>query len=99
MAHEIALSHHEKWDGTGYGNGLVGLEIPLSARIVAIADVFDALCTARSYKPAWRFEDAFDEILSQSSHHFDPNCVAAFEASRPQIENVYAGHDQSDTAA
>jgi putative two-component system response regulator len=99
MAHEIALSHHEKWDGTGYGNGLSGQDIPLSARIVAIADVFDALCSARSYKPAWRFEDAFDEILKQSGHHFDPSCVAAFEAAREQIRKVYTDNQQSNNAA
>ncbi|MCW1951419.1 MAG: response regulator [Octadecabacter sp.] len=99
MAHEIALSHHEKWDGSGYGNGLSGQDIPLSARIVAIADVFDALCSARSYKPAWQFEDAFDEILRQSGHHFDPTCVAAFESARDQISKVYAGNRQSNNAA
>ena len=99
MAHEIALSHHEKWDGTGYGHGLSGQDIPLSARIVAVADVFDALCSARSYKPAWTFEDAFDEILRQSGHHFDPSCVAAFEAARVAIRNVYVDAQQSNDAA
>ncbi len=99
MAHEIALSHHEKWDGTGYGNGLSGQDIPLSARIVAVADVFDALCRARSYKPAWRFEDAFDEIVRQSGHHFDPSCVSAFQAARAQIRKVYAYSQHSGSVA
>lgn len=99
MAHEIALYHHEKWDGTGYGFGLSGTDIPLSGRITAIADVFDALCTARCYKPAWSFGDAYDEILRQSSKHFDPNCVAAFSAAREEIQKTYATLNESHDAA
>jgi putative two-component system response regulator len=95
MAHEIALYHHEKWDGSGYGHGLSGEDIPLSARIVAIADVFDALCTERSYKPAWDFDDARNEILRQSGHHFDPSCVDAFVAVSDQIRMAYQENDSA----
>ena len=78
VAQRIAESHHEKWDGTGYPRGLSGSSIPLEARIVAIADVFDALCSKRAYKPAWPLADAFREIVNSSGTHFDPACVAAF---------------------
>lgn len=99
MAHEIALYHHEKWDGTGYGHGLSGEDIPLSARIVAIADVCDALCTKRSYKPAWDFDDALNEIVRQSGHHFDPRCVEAFVAVSDQVRTAYqANGDAQDVA-
>ncbi|GAC1431010.1 MAG: response regulator [Chloroflexota bacterium] len=77
-AEEIALSHHERWDGTGYPRGLVGEEIPLSGRIVAVADVFDALTHARPYKGAWPAPDALAEIERLSGTHFDPRVVAAF---------------------
>ena len=78
MAAEIALCHHEKWDGSGYPNGLKGADIPESARIVAIADVFDALTMKRPYKKAWANEEAFDYILKESGKHFDPNLVDVF---------------------
>ncbi|SMY10009.1 Cyclic di-GMP phosphodiesterase response regulator RpfG [Flavimaricola marinus] len=90
MAHEIALFHHEKWDGSGYGHGLSGEEIPLSGRIVAVADVFDALCSERIYKPAWPFEEARAEIARQSGKHFDPKCVAAFDAGIAEIRKAYS---------
>jgi putative two-component system response regulator len=79
-AHEIALNHHERWDGTGYTNGLTGEAIPLNARIAAVADVFDALTMVRPYKHAWRTEDAHREIVSQSGRHFEPAIVTAFDA-------------------
>lgn len=78
MAAEIALYHHEKWDGSGYPHGLTGEHIPLSARIVAIADVFDALTMKRPYKDAWPIERAVELIKSESGRHFDPNLVSAF---------------------
>ena len=84
----IALSHHERWDGTGYPDRLSGKDIPIEARIVAIADVFDALCSARPYKQAWPIAKARAEIVGLSGSHFDPACVAAFEAEWPQIEAV-----------
>lgn len=78
IAAEIALTHHERWDGTGYPRGLKGEEIPRSGRIVAVADVFDALTSARSYKPAWPLERARAHLEAESGRHFDPACVAAF---------------------
>jgi putative two-component system response regulator len=78
MAAQIAHCHHEKFDGSGYPNGLIGLAIPLVARIVAVADVFDALTCARPYKPAWPLEQARDFLVSASGSHFDPACVRAF---------------------
>ena len=80
MAEKIALTHHEKWDGTGYGMGLAGEEIPLPGRIVAVADVFDALTHDRPYKQAWPTEKAVEEIRSQAGQHFDPQVVDAFLA-------------------
>jgi putative two-component system response regulator len=88
-AYEIALYHHEKWDGTGYGQGVSGTNIPLSARIAALADVFDALCSKRSYKEAWPFEKAVQEVRSQSRKHFDPSCVEAFDAGLEDIRELY----------
>lgn len=78
----VAMTHHEKWDGSGYPNGLVGAEIPLVGRIVAIADVFDALTSKRPYKPAWDIERAIELITEQSGKHFDPELVSCF------IENL-----------
>ncbi|MFN4249985.1 HD domain-containing phosphohydrolase [Deinococcus sp.] len=76
MAEEIARSHHERWDGSGYPNGLAGNDIPLTGRIVAIADVFDALIQARPYKAAWTTAEALREIQAQAGRHFDPGLVA-----------------------
>ena len=75
---EIALTHHEKFDGSGYPNGLKGEEIPIFARIVAVADVFDALTSDRPYKKAWDSKDAIELIKKNSGSHFDPECVEAF---------------------
>jgi putative two-component system response regulator len=77
MAEEIALTHHERWDGKGYPSGLAGEEIPLSGRIVAVADVFDALVHERPYKRAWTPEEAVAEIAAQSGKQFDPKVVSA----------------------
>jgi len=78
MAQQIALTHHERWDGTGYPNGLKGEEIPLSGRIVAVADVYDALTSKRVYKPAFSHETARSIVLEGSGNHFDPRVVQAF---------------------
>jgi putative two-component system response regulator len=78
LAEQIAIAHHESWDGSGYPHGLHGEEIPVAARIVSVADVFDALTHARSYKSAWRIEDALAEIVHQSGTKFDPAVVEAF---------------------
>ena len=79
MGAVIALGHHERYDGSGYPQGLAGEDIPLPARIVAVADVFDALTSNRPYKRAWSFQDALHYIQSESGQHFDPACVRAFE--------------------
>jgi putative two-component system response regulator len=78
MAEVIALTHHERWDGSGYPQGLRGEEIPLESRILAVADVFDALTHERPYKEAWTPEAAVEEIKSQSGKQFDPQVVEAF---------------------
>ncbi|PWE53028.1 two-component system response regulator [Metarhizobium album] len=85
VACAIAGGHHEKWDGSGYPNGLVGDSIPQEARVVAIADVFEALCSERPYKKAWSLEAAYNEIVACSGTHFDPECVAAFSRQWRQI--------------
>ncbi|ENO85702.1 response regulator [Thauera linaloolentis] len=77
MAATIALNHHEKWDGSGYPNGLAGENIPHVARVIAIADVFDALTSVRPYKPAWPVDDALALISRESGKHFDPELVDA----------------------
>lgn len=81
----IAHSHHERWDGTGYPDKLSGETIPIEGRIVAVADVFDALCSERPYKAAWPIEKAYEQIVSLSGTHFDPACVAAFKSKWPRI--------------
>ncbi len=86
----IALNHHERVDGKGYPNGLKGNEIPLIARVVAVADVFDALVSARPYKVAWNFKDAIEYIQQQSGSHFDPDCVDAFIKSLDRIKVIQA---------
>jgi putative two-component system response regulator len=78
MAQQIAISHHEKWDGSGYPNGLAGEAIPQAGRIAALADVFDALTSARPYKKAWTVEAAVGLIKENSGTHFDPNLVDVF---------------------
>ncbi len=75
---EIALGHHERFDGSGYPSGRRGEEIPQAARIVAVADVFDALTSERPYKPAWPIKDAVDYFNEQKGSHFDPKCIEAF---------------------
>ena len=78
MGAVIALNHHEKYDGSGYPAGLRGQEIPLVARIVAVADVFDALVSERPYKKSWSQDEALNYIREQAGKHFDPQCVEAF---------------------
>lgn len=86
---EIAEGHHEKWNGSGYPHGWKAEEIPLSARIVAVADVFDALTSKRPYKDAWPVEKALNLLTEESGKHFDPEVVAAFQRSLPRILQVY----------
>tara|TARA_R110001592_G_scaffold113940_14_gene313313 strand:- start:452 stop:1480 length:1029 start_codon:yes stop_codon:yes gene_type:complete len=85
MALSIALTHHEKWDGSGYPNHLKGQEIPLVGRIVAIADVFDALTSERPYKEAWPVDKAIAHMNSVSGSHFDPDLIKLFNAVLPDI--------------
>ncbi len=89
MAKEIALSHHEKWNGTGYPFQLEKEMIPLAARIVTIADVYDALRMERSYKPALSHETAKQKILEQSGSHFDPRLVEVFKTIAEDFERIY----------
>jgi HD-GYP domain-containing protein (c-di-GMP phosphodiesterase class II) len=77
-ASEISGGHHERWDGTGYPRGIRGEDTPLAARIMSLADVYDALVSKRVYKAAWSHEDACKEIISKSGTHFDPQVVQAF---------------------
>lgn len=85
MARDIARCHHEKFDGSGYPNGLAGEDIPLCARIVALADVYDALTTRRVYKPAFSREKAVAIIREGRGRHFDPDIVDAFEANEERF--------------
>ncbi|MDD2883949.1 MAG: response regulator [Dechloromonas sp.] len=85
---EIALSHHEKYDGSGYPKGLKGQQIPLFGRIVAVADVFDALTSSRPYKRAWTVEEACKMLEDGRGTHFDPLCVEAFFAGWDQVLEI-----------
>ena len=87
-AHTIALTHHEKWDGSGYPRGLKGEEIPIEGRIVAVADVFDALTSERPYKPAWTVEAAIELLQRESGKHFDPQVVEAFLTRLPEMIEI-----------
>ena len=94
---DIALSHHEKWDGSGYPAGLAGEDIPLFGRICALADVFDALTSARPYKEAWPLEKALDFIKENAGSQFDPNLVEAFLDNLPEIlsiKSIYSGEGE-----
>ncbi|MFK5913954.1 MAG: response regulator [Woeseiaceae bacterium] len=88
LAAEVAQNHHEKWDGSGYPKGLAGEDIPLSGRIVAIADVFDALTTERPYKKAWPVEEAVEFLKGQKGKHFEPRLVDLFIDILPDILKV-----------
>ena len=89
---EIALAHHEKYDGSGYPYSLKGTDIPLAARIVAIADVFDALTSVRPYKEAWSIDKALDYVRDESGKHFDPELVTAMLEMRSLLEKIHAEH-------
>ena len=89
MGGEIARSHHERWDGTGYPDGLSGDAIPLSARIVAVADVYDALRSRRPYKEPFSHEKAMSIVLEGRGGHFDPKVVDAFVACAALLEDTF----------
>lgn len=88
LARVVAMRHHEKWDGTGYPGGLKGTDIPIEARIVALADVFDALLSVRPYKPAWSLDDTMKYIFAQRGQHFDPQIMDAFVQVLPECLRV-----------
>ncbi|WP_458576301.1 HD domain-containing phosphohydrolase [Aliamphritea spongicola] len=87
-AREISLTHHEKWDGSGYPNGLRGTDIPVSGRLMALADVYDALISERVYKPAFSHEKAKQIILEGNGSHFDPDVIDAFLAAEQQFIEI-----------
>ena len=92
MGAVIALRHQERYDGSGYPDGLAGEAIPLEARVVAVADVFDALLSERPYKRAWTMDETFDYIVAERGRLFDPRCVDALVASRARVEEACARH-------
>jgi len=94
----IALGHHERFDGTGYPQGLAGEQIPIEARIVAVADVYDALTSSRPYKPAWRTAIAKAHIVEQAGRHFDPACVTAFMDLFDQVCKIQVSFNDSREA-
>lgn len=98
LAGEIALAHHERFDGMGYPHGLSGDAIPLSGRITAVADVFDALTSVRPYKQAWPIDKARDYLIAEKGRHFDPDCVDAFLKSWSEVAEI-AGESQPMTRA
>jgi len=95
MGAVIAINHHERFDGNGYPGQLAGLYIPLPARIVAVADVFDAITSARPYKAAWSFDVALNYIHEQNGSHFDPDCVQAFLRRIDAVRQIM--HNYSDS--
>jgi putative two-component system response regulator len=99
VAAAIVGGHHEKWDGSGYPAGLTGADIPIEARIVAVADVFDALCSERPYKPAWPMERAVEEIQAGSGTHFDPVCISVFRITLPEITRIMASRQMAHPVA
>lgn len=93
LAREIALSHHEKWDGSGYPRGLKGEDIPLGGRLMALADVYDALVTKRVYKDAMSHDEAVEIILDGRGSHFDPDVVDAFMESCELFREISTRYD------
>lgn len=96
LAKEIAHWHHEKWNGSGYPDGLAGDAIPVSARLMALADVFDALITRRVYKPPMPFEEARRIIVEERGRHFDPDVVDVFEMDFAEFVRIAETHRDSD---
>ena len=88
VAEKVARTHHERWDGGGYPEGLQGTEIPLEGRICAICDVFDALSSRRPYKESWPFDRVITQIMHLRGTHLDPELVDAFLSLMPELERV-----------
>ena len=91
MAEQVSLYHHEKWDGTGYPRGLSGDDIPLEARVCAVADVLDALVSRRPYKEPWTLDEALTELRDKAGTHFDPGVVGKLDEIMDSITEVYEG--------
>jgi putative two-component system response regulator len=96
LAKIIAMTHHERWDGTGYPLGLSGTDIPLEGRITAVADVFDALMSKRSYKPAFPLAKSFEILEEGRESHFDPSVLDAFFSCRQKIIQVQIDYAETD---
>jgi putative two-component system response regulator len=88
LAKSVSLYHHEKWDGKGYPHGLQGDDIPIEGRIVAVADVFDALTSKRPYKKAWSIEETMTYMVEQSGKHFDPNLIVLLQKNLDKILHI-----------
>jgi putative two-component system response regulator len=97
LAKEVSLTHHEKWDGSGYPTGWKGKDIPISGRIVAIADVFDALTSKRPYKTAWTVEKTMDFMHQQKGKHFDPDLLKSLDLSLPEMLKIKVKYLDDDT--
>ena len=98
-AAEIAKGHHEKFDGSGYPDGIKGEAIPIFSRIVAVADVFDALTSERPYKKAWEVEEAVDFLNNGAGSHFDPACVRAFLNAWDDVEQIRSKYQEDSIAS
>lgn len=99
LARQIAIGHHERWDGSGYPNGEKGEDIPIESRIAAICDVFDALLSERPYKKAWPVDEAVDLIRESAGRHFDPRLVELFLELVPEILALHEQYpDEEDFA-
>ncbi|PTT98823.1 two-component system response regulator, partial [Pseudomonas sp. HMWF031] len=96
VAKSVSLTHHEKWDGSGYPKGLAGEDIPIEGRICAIADVFDALTSKRPYKDAWSIEKTVDFLQSQKGKHFEPRLVDLMIEIMPKILDIKATFRDED---
>lgn len=96
VSHKVALTHHEKYDGTGYPFNLKSVEIPIEGRIIALIDVFDALSTRRCYKPAFKIEKVLETIKEEKGKHFDPVCVHAFFDGIDEIMDVFERFSQDN---
>ena len=96
MASRIALTHHEKWDGSGYPFGISGEQIPIEGRITAVADVFDALSTRRPYKPAFPLEKCFAILLEGRGTHFDAHVLDAFLSRRDEVVLIQMSYSDPD---
>jgi two-component system response regulator RpfG len=99
MGAVIALGHHEKFNGSGYPQGLREEDIPLVARIVAVADVYDALSSKRCYKPPWSHDDVLNMLNEQSGQHFDPHCVHAFISQLEEVHTIQARFTDEQSSA